>query len=479
MTNSLWAATTGIDSTDKWSYGNHIGYVNFKSAQGGDVTVTEDGIYGYIWAENIGWIKLACDGNPPYENTSNSNWGVNNDGSGNLSGFAWNDNAGWINFSSANSRVVIDLESGGDFSGYGWGENVGWINFAGTAVNSDDYHVNLIAPDLPSDLQQFANGSTLPWGALTNDATPTFQFDLSHPSSGTVIKYQLQLADNSGFSPNTVDYTEGSGSQTPRNDQQYSPSALSSGNFYWRVKCIDEFGVGSSWAIANSGDTAFILDADAPGVPLITEFTYNSTGEITSISGTAEAYSTVNVYDGGVYIGQTTADENGDWTYTPGTPLDDGPHTISAIAEDAATNPSDNSYYYNLNQVLAVNVFKDTTTTHDSSATSLRLEKEASYNFKFAVNDGLTPNPDEPIMVSAWVRKNASYGSHTDPTITLTGLSIDGTGNSTASGGAEGSWTEFTVTGTPNAKGVVTLRVETFSTESNAAAWIDDISITQ
>jgi len=59
ITGSLRAATTGIDNTDKWSYGDYVGYINFKSDQGGDVTVTEDGLYGYVWGENIGWIKLA------------------------------------------------------------------------------------------------------------------------------------------------------------------------------------------------------------------------------------------------------------------------------------------------------------------------------------------------------------------------------------------------------------------------------------
>lgn len=367
---------------------------------------------------------------------------------------------------------MFDLESGGGFSGYGWGENVGWINFAGTAINSDDYHVNLIAPDQPSDLQQFANEASLPWDALTNDATPTFQFDLSHPSSGMVIRYQMQVANNAGFDPDTFDYTETPGAETPRGDVQYIPGALSSDAYYWRVKCIDEFGVGSSWTIANSGDTAFILDVDIPGAPVITNFNYNSSGQIESISGTAEAYATVDIYDGGVKIGETTADENGDWTYTPGTPLDDGPHSIYAVAEDAAENPSEDSYYYSLNQSIAVNVYQDTS-TYKTDNVSMRMEKEASYEFKFAVNT------TSPVTVSAYLRKNASYGAHTDPTITLTGLGITGTGAATASGGAIGSWAELTVAGTSNADGVLKLKVETFSTDTGAEAWIDDISITQ
>jgi hypothetical protein len=35
------------------------------------------------------------------------------------------------------------------------------------------------------------------------------------------------------------------------------------------------------------------------------------------------------------------------------------------------------------------------------------------------------------------------------------------------------------MSGTPNAKGVLTLRVETFGTADNAEAWIDDIGVSQ
>ena len=110
--------------------------------------------------------------------------------------------------------------------------------------------------------------------------------------------------------------------------------------------------------------------------------------------------------------------------------------------------------------------------TH-SGAASVRIEKTGSCEFSAAVNgSGL-------VTVRAWMRRNSSFMG-TEPKITLTGLGIAGTGAATASmtAGAD-TWEQLTVTGTPDAKGVVTLKVETFSTATEAKTWIDDITVSQ
>ena len=127
-------AATNIDSTNKWAWGTNVGWINFADANGG-VTVYSDHLEGYAWAENIGWIRLGSDGgggSPYYANTTKDNYGVNNDGNGNLSGYAWGANVGWINFNPTHGGVTIST-SNGSFDGYAWGENVGWIHFKGTA----------------------------------------------------------------------------------------------------------------------------------------------------------------------------------------------------------------------------------------------------------------------------------------------------------------------------------------------------------
>jgi len=122
-----FASEGNIDSTNKYAWNENVGWQNFRPTHGG-ATVEDSGVYGYVWLENIGWVRLAYDSNPPYENTSSTNWGVNNDGSGNLSGYAWSENTGWINFNPTHSQVTVSTSTG-EFDGYAWSENLGWIHF--------------------------------------------------------------------------------------------------------------------------------------------------------------------------------------------------------------------------------------------------------------------------------------------------------------------------------------------------------------
>jgi len=118
-------ATSGtVDSTNKYAYGENIGWINFNPAQG-DVVVGDSELTGYAYGENIGWISLNCS------NTGTCgtvDYAVDNDGAGVLSGYAWGENIGWINFAPSSGGVEID-SSTGDFSGQAYGENIGWITF--------------------------------------------------------------------------------------------------------------------------------------------------------------------------------------------------------------------------------------------------------------------------------------------------------------------------------------------------------------
>src|SRR5690606_40826474 len=87
-----------------------------------------------------------------------------------------------------------------------------------------------------------------------------------------------------------------------------------------------------------------------------------NTEATTTISGTAEADSTVEVFRDGTSQGTTIADENGDWTYTPTSAWSDGTYSITAKATDAAGNTSDES--------AAVKLVLDTTATSAPSIAS-------------------------------------------------------------------------------------------------------------
>ncbi|MEY1659153.1 Ig-like domain-containing protein, partial [Pseudomonas aeruginosa] len=71
------------------------------------------------------------------------------------------------------------------------------------------------------------------------------------------------------------------------------------------------------------------VDGVAPNAPVVEP----SNGS--ELSGTAEPGSSVTLTDGnGNPIGQTTADGSGTWTFTPSTPLPDGP-VVHGMATEA------------------------------------------------------------------------------------------------------------------------------------------------
>jgi hypothetical protein len=91
------------------------------------------------------------------------------------------------------------------------------------------------------------------------------------------------------------------------------------------------------------------VDTVAPGAPVITAVTDDvapALGNVTNggstndtkptFTGTAEAGSTVTLYEGATVLGTATADSNGNWSITPATALTESTHSITAKATDAA-----------------------------------------------------------------------------------------------------------------------------------------------
>jgi hypothetical protein len=135
---------TNIDATGRYAWMENAGWQDYAPKHGGAI-VHSDGaagyLKGYVWGENVGWIKLGS-GTGPYANTAADNYGVNLDAAGNLSGFAWSEACGWINFNPTHGQATIDPATG-SFDGYAWGENVGWVHFRNA---SPAYGVGTTAP---------------------------------------------------------------------------------------------------------------------------------------------------------------------------------------------------------------------------------------------------------------------------------------------------------------------------------------------
>lgn len=171
-------------------------------------------------------------------------------------------------------------------------------------------------------------------GQSTNDTQPTFQ-GTAEPGS-TVTLYDGGLAVGS-----VVVGTDGSWSLSPDNP-------LGNGSHNLTVTATD--------AAGNEGPSAafsLTVDTQAPSAPIISSVTDDvapnsgslSNGQSTNdtrptLTGTAEANSTVSIFDGTTLLGTVQADGTGAWTFTPTTALGNGSHTFNVTATDAAGNVS-------------------------------------------------------------------------------------------------------------------------------------------
>ena len=94
----------------------------------------------------------------------------------------------------------------------------------------------------------------------------------------------------------------------------------------------------------NAGPAAttanYAVDTLSPGVPTVA-VTNSTTDTTPAFTGTAEADSTVTLLVGETTeLGQATADANGDYTFTPVTPMTFATHVVTVRATDAAGNVS-------------------------------------------------------------------------------------------------------------------------------------------
>ena len=80
------------------------------------------------------------------------------------------------------------------------------------------------------------------------------------------------------------------------------------------------------------------VDTVPPPAPVIANDTINSNSSVT-VGGSAEANSTITLFDGSTELGTATANVGGVWSYTTGA-LANGTHSITATDTDTAGNVS-------------------------------------------------------------------------------------------------------------------------------------------
>lgn len=175
----------------------------------------------------------------------------------------------------------------------------------------------------------------VPNGGSTNETRPTL--------SGTgETGATISIYNGSVLVGTTQVQTNGSWSFTPS-------TPLGAGVWNLTATATDAAGNTS----ATSDTRSFTIDTTPPAAPVINTV-YDDTGPLTgnlsagqitddvhpTIGGTGEANATIRLYDNGTLLAEISADDNGDWRYTPDASLATGNHVITVIAVDAAGNAS-------------------------------------------------------------------------------------------------------------------------------------------
>ncbi len=223
---------------------------------------SSNGLSGYAWSDNIGWISF--DG---------SNYGVTVDTNGKLSGYAWSDNIGWISTNDAdlagcpktpctaklqnnNLNGWLKAISGGSsqsggwdgwislstntpdygpvlsnniFSGYSWGSDVvGWISWSGSGYGVTANLAPTATLSTSPTIIDRGQSSTLMWSS-TNATSCTGTGFTAGSSSGTSSTGAINTPGTSNYQ---VVCTGTGGTSAPAfaSVEVLAPSAIISAN---------------------------------------------------------------------------------------------------------------------------------------------------------------------------------------------------------------------------------------------------------
>ncbi|MEX5354036.1 Ig-like domain-containing protein [Pseudomonas juntendi] len=189
----------------------------------------------------------------------------------------------------------------------------------------------------------FTPGTQLPNGTVVNVTATDAAGNVSVPSTTTVDTSLPSIPQVDPSNGSVISGTADAGNTIIITDGNGNPigqvTADGSGNWSFTPGTPLPDGTVVNVVARNPGNVdsapaVITVDGVAPNAPVVDP----SNG--TEISGTAEAGATVILTDGGGNpIGQTTADGNGDWSFTPTTPLANGT-VINAVAQDPAGNTS-------------------------------------------------------------------------------------------------------------------------------------------
>ena len=147
-----------------------------------------------------------------------------------------------------------------------------------------------------------------------------------------------------------------------------------------------------------------------------------------TLDGTAEANSTVTLYDGSTSLGSALVNSSGSWSFTPST-VSDGGHSFTATATDEAGNTSAAS------AALAVTIDTAAPMVHPPSNISVNATSPAGAVVSYGVSVTDVGSPGLVATCTSALTAGLASGS-TFPigTTTMTCTAQDAAGNSSATG---------------------------------------------
>ena len=203
----------------------------------------------------------------------------------------------------------------------------------GTIADLDGHALN--SSNLPSGssvtINSFSTDSGTVGDGITNDPTLTLVGTAPANSTVTVFDGATQIGTTTANASGTWSFTT---------------STLSNANHSFTAK---DTVAGTTSAASNV--LAVTVDTVAPTAPVIGSNSVSPANMVT-LNGTAEANSTVTVFDGTTQLGTATANGTGAWTYMTGA-LAAGAHSLTAKATDAAANTGTASSALNLTLAAA------------------------------------------------------------------------------------------------------------------------------
>jgi sugar lactone lactonase YvrE len=223
FTTTVGNTNISSSSSQHWVWNDNIGWIDFYDTQ--NIIVSSTNLTGYA-SSSVGSISLDCgtapNGSGGEQNIcAKSNYGVSNDGNGNLAGWAWNDTYGWISFCGNNSGggstwtgsswvcpsgptyQVLISPSTGVFSGWAWNDNIGWISFncsnTGTCTGgatSSQYDVVTAWTAVGTTTTGMLDSETFDTGVSTGAQINSIIWQGSAPAS-TTVGFQFAVSSSS------------------------------------------------------------------------------------------------------------------------------------------------------------------------------------------------------------------------------------------------------------------------------------------